>query len=140
MNLQNIIRYNKHSNKIKIAKSYSDDYIVLFTSLSSWRSGSVLRKNRFSQSRFSNVVQFKRKERSLCLQRLIYYMRLYQIIQFQRRLLVQTKEHSFLSTLVKIQYFYLNYYSFYASLYTIPLLFERTSDSCDAATERQGRR
>ena len=113
-----------------------NDTIILFTPLSSWRSGSLLRKNRYSQSRFSNVAQFKLEERSLCLQRLIYYMRLYQIIQFQRRLFVLTKEHSFLSTLVKIPYFYLNYYSFYASLNTIPLLFERTSDS----RERQGRR
>ncbi|PSN53161.1 hypothetical protein C0J52_18564, partial [Blattella germanica] len=114
--------------------------IILFTSLSSWRSGFLLRKNRFSQSRFSNVAQFKREERSLCLQLLIYYMRLYQIIQFQRRLFILTKEHSFLSTVVKIPYFYLNYYSFYASLHTIPLLFERTSDLRDAPTERQGRR
>ncbi|PSN54875.1 hypothetical protein C0J52_12420 [Blattella germanica] len=67
-------------------------------------------------------------------------MRLHQIFQFQRRLFVLKKEHSFLSTLVKIPYFYLNYYSFYASLYTIPHLFVSSSDLCDAETERQGRR
>ncbi|PSN37467.1 hypothetical protein C0J52_27694 [Blattella germanica] len=67
-------------------------------------------------------------------------MRLHQIFQFQRRLFVLRKEHSFLSTLVKIPYFYLNYYSFYASLNTIPHLFESTSASHVAATARQGRR